>query len=194
LLENLNKGVEIMGFNLNGEAQTLQDILNARDKRVQFQQYLLQKYKSAIVSYKLNIPGPVKYNPLIRRIFDEGLQVFKKKLNELSIVIRYEEAFYENSGPEYFAVFESSSNISTFVIKKVTVYIEETHPLGRLYDMDIVDASGKIFSREELGIGLRKCLICGNNAFACGRSRSHSIEELTEKIERMASEYFKENY
>lgn len=174
----------------NGEEQSLQDILIAREKRVEYQQFLLNKYKSVILSYKLNIPGPVKYNSLIKKIFDEGLLIFKKRLKELSIDIQYEKVLYQNSGPEYFAAFKMSSNISTYLIKKLSTYIEETHDLGRLYDFDVIDASGKQFSREELGIGPRKCLLCDNNAFACGRSRTHSISELTDKIEKLAIEYF----
>ena len=51
-----------------GEEQTLQDILTSREERVQYQQYLLNKFGYTIVSYKLNIPGPIKYNSLIKQI------------------------------------------------------------------------------------------------------------------------------
>lgn len=175
-----------MSLYFKGEEQSLNDILKARDLRVQYQQYLLDKYCSAIVSYKLNIPGPIKYNSLIKQIFDEGLKSLKQVLGESSIEVVHEKTIYENSGPEYFAVFNGSSR----VIKKLTTNIEETHPLGRLYDFDVLDDQGKQISREELGIGPRKCLLCENNAFVCGRSRIHEISALTAKIESMALDYF----
>jgi holo-ACP synthase len=176
-----------------GNEQSLEDILRAREKRVQYQQYLLKKYRNAILSYKLNIPGPIKYNSLIKQIFDEGIYAFKKNFKEFSLVILQERIEYENSGPEYFAVFNFSSNLSVYLIKKLTTYIEETHPLGRLYDFDVIDATGKQFSREELGISPRKCLICDNNAFICGRSRAHSVSELIDRIETMAMDYFNDH-
>lgn len=170
-----------------GEEQTLQHILKSREQRAGYQQYLLNKYENTIVSYKLNIPGPIKYNSLIKDIFDEGLCVFRKKLDENSIVVIEEKVLYKNSGPEYFAVF----NVSACFIKKLGIYIEEKHPLGRIYDFDVLSADGKQLSREELGGNPRKCLVCKSNAFECGRSRRHPLQVLTTNIEQMASEYFK---
>ncbi|MCM0650911.1 citrate lyase holo-[acyl-carrier protein] synthase [Clostridium swellfunianum] len=170
-----------------GEEQSLQDILEARDMRVEFQEYLLNKYKMTIVSYKLNIPGPVKYSLLIKQIFDAGLEAFKQKLSEASIDIIFEKVWYKNSGPEYFAVF----NIIPVKLKQLTTSIEENHALGRLYDFDVVKADGTQVSRQELGIGQRKCLLCENSAFECGRSRRHEVSALLAHIEATTAEYFK---
>lgn len=169
-----------------GEKQNLQDILEARDKRVEYQEYLLKEYKNTIVSYKLNTPGAVKYSSLIKDIFDEGLKALRQKLKEAEIIYKYEKILYKNSGPEYFAVFYAEEKL----IKKITTDIEESHPLGRLYDFDVLDAQGNQISRKGLGLQPRKCLLCNNNAFECGRSRKHEISELTEIIENMAIDYF----
>ena len=169
-----------------GVEQSLSDILKARETRAEYQQYLLDNYRNTVVSYKLNIPGPVKYSPFIRKIFDEGLAVFTKKIGESSIVSLFEKVIYKNSGPEYLAVFD----ISPYIIKGMAANIEEMHPLGRLYDFDVFAPQGRQISREELGIGLRKCLLCDSNAFECGRSRKHDIRDLISKIENMALEYF----
>lgn len=169
-----------------GEEQVLQDVLEARDVRARYQEYLLDKYKSTIVSYKLNIPGPVKYSSLIKQIFDEGMLVFKQRLHEASISIVFEEVWYKNSGPEYFAVF----NVDAVSIKQITSSIEETHALGRLYDFDVLNSDGSQISRQELGIEQRKCLLCENNAFECGRSRRHDVSTLLAHIGTMALEYF----
>jgi phosphoribosyl-dephospho-CoA transferase len=53
-----------------------------------------------------------------------------------------------------------------------------------------LDEKGMQISREELGIDLRKCLLWDNNAFVCGRSRAHGVDELINKIEAMAIDYF----
>lgn len=83
-------------------------------------------------------------------------------------------AFYALSCPE-------GLDAASF-IKKLTVQIEETHPFGRLYDIDVYGMDGKGISRQELGLPVRKCLICDKDAKICGRSRSHSVEELQQKV------------
>jgi len=169
-----------------GFEQTLQEILDSREERVLYQKHLLSKYHNTIVSYKLNIPGPIKYNSLIKEIFDEGLQLLKLKLKDDSVEIEHLYVAYKNSGPELFAVI----NISAFVIKEITTKIEETHALGRLYDYDVLDVRGRHIDRQELNIESRKCLLCDENAFECGRSRKHTVNELTDKIHNMAFNHF----
>lgn len=175
-----------MSLYFEGRKQSVEDILKARDMRVSYQRHLIETYKSTIVSYKLNIPGSVKYNSLIKQIFDEGILTFKEELEKSSIDIVYEKAWYKDSGPEYFACF----NMPADFIKKITISIEENHPLGRLYDFDVLNHKGNQVSREELKAGSRKCLICNNDAFLCSRSRRHEVSELIDKIESMALDYF----
>lgn len=169
-----------------GEEQNVLDILEAKDRRVRYQEHLLDKYKMTVVSYKLNIPGSIKYSPLIKNIFDEGLSVFKQELEKASIDIEQEDVWYKNSGPEYFAVLNSEA----VKIKQMTSAIEEFHALGRLYDFDVINSDGSQVSRQEIGIQQRKCLLCENNAFECGRSRRHKVSTLTAHIETMALRYF----
>lgn len=176
-----------MGVSFIGEEQNLQDILASRDHRVQIQQYFLERYKSSLISYKLNIPGPVKYNSFIKEIFDEGLLAIKNKLKEDSVEIIDEKVLYKNSGPEYFAACKDAPSL----IKEITTMIEETHPLGRLFDFDILDIEGNQLSRQQIGREPRKCLMCEKNAFECGRSRNHSVNELLDHIEKIALAYFK---
>ena len=79
--------------------------------------------------------------------------------------VLHEQVTYKNSGPEYFAVI----NISSYIIKQVSTKIEEMHPLGRVYDYDVLNSKGTHIDRQELGIEARKCLLCDKNAFQCGR-------------------------
>lgn len=175
-----------MGVSFKGEEQNLQDILNSRDQRVQIQQNFLQRYRSPLISYKLNIPGPIKYNSLIKEIFDDGLLAAKNELTKASVEIINEKVLYKNSGPEYFASCKGTPSL----IKEITTVIEETHPLGRLFDFDILDLEGNQLSRQDLGREPRKCLMCEKNAFECGRARSHSADELVDHIEKIALAYF----
>ena len=53
---------------------TLQEILDARERRAEAQRELLKQHARPLISFTMNIPGPVKDSPLIRRGFDEGLR------------------------------------------------------------------------------------------------------------------------
>ncbi len=44
--------------------------------------------------------------------------------------------------------------------------------------------------RQSLGLMPRRCLICGGPAWACARSRSHSVQELRQKTETMLRQAF----
>ena len=53
---------------------TLEDILRARDARADAQRRLLRTYRLPLVSFTMNIAGPVKSSPLIALAFDTGLE------------------------------------------------------------------------------------------------------------------------
>ena len=52
---------------------TLMEMLEAREVRAGRQRELLARYARPVVSFTLNIAGPVKNGPVIRRAFREGL-------------------------------------------------------------------------------------------------------------------------
>lgn len=175
-----------MSIYFKGEEQSLQDILKAREIRSERQRYLLNNFGNTLVSFKLNIPGPIKFSSLIKSIFDEGIKEFKKTIKNSNIKIIIEEVSYNNSGPEYFAVIEKEAKC----LKAITVDIEDKHPIGRVYDFDVWEGIDHQLSREEMGMSPRKCLLCDKNAFFCSRTRNHSVKELIYKIENITLEYF----
>ena len=52
---------------------TLMEMLEAREARARRQRELLDCLSCPVVSFTMNIPGPVKNGPVIRRAFREGL-------------------------------------------------------------------------------------------------------------------------
>ena len=73
-------------------------------------------------------------------------------------------------------------------IKTLATEIEESHPLGRLFDMDVIAVDGRKADRSELGLGPRPCLICGGPARECARSRTHTVAELQTETDRRLRE------
>ncbi len=165
---------------MNGTEVQLTDMLLRREHRAEMQNLFLHKYHCPLISFCMNIPGPIKTNDLIRNAFDDGVRTLKKALNASdlnNVKILDILEIHEPTGDELLmaADFPAES------LKDITTAIEETHPLGRLFDMDVLDTNGNKLSRP----AYRKCLICSRQAQECARMRTHSVAEMQEAIEKM---------
>ena len=157
----------------------IDEILNCREKRVVIQNEMIRKYNMPVISFTMNIPGPIKTNNEIKKAFDIGKNLILEKLKENNIEILEIQELNENTGNELFV----SVNSSAEKIKNITVSIEESSELGRLFDIDVIDENFEKLSRKSF----RKCLICEKQAQECGRSRKHSVGELQNKVEKILS-------
>ena len=155
----------------------IDEILNCREKRVVIQNEMIRKYRKPIISFTMNIPGPIKTNNEIKKAFDIGKNLILEKLKENNIEILEIQELNEDTGNELFI----STNLLAEKIKNITVVIEESSELGRLFDIDVIDINFEKLSRKSF----RKCLICEKQAQECGRSRKHSVKELQDKIEEI---------
>ena len=159
---------------------TLNEILDAREKRVEKQKDILNRFKCPVISFTMNIAGPVKTSPLIERSFFKGIRLLKEKLPLDSI--KYESIEVKPTGCEaIFSVFEKAEEI-----KKTTSLIEESISLGRLFDMDVIDTDFTKLEREHP----RTCLICQKEGKVCSAGRLHSVNELSEKVKKIMEDYF----
>ena len=192
---------------------TLMDLLDSRENRVNHQKELLERFTATaasgvsahgekcrnvtLVSMTLNIPGPVKDRPEYRRALETGLHRLKTMFPDESIL--HEEFRPLITGPEGYMVIAEDP----MEIKKAAVAAEEADALGRLFDIDVLvisdnaqpDAEGHFsltdilgISRSQLGAAPRRCLLCGEDAKACARSRAHSMDDLLKKINEILSE------
>lgn len=130
----------------------------------------------------MNIPGPVKTSPLIRRSFRWGLETLKQEL----LIVLYREVSEDVTGCEAYLVVEGDPR----KIKQLCTRIEEETPLGRLFDMDVLTVTGEKLERESP----RSCIVCGAPGRGCASRRLHSVEELTAAIQKiMVSHFLKED-
>ena len=157
----------------------IDEILDCREKRVAIQNEMIKKYRNPVISFTMNIPGPIKTNDEIKKAFDIGKNLILEKLKENNIEILEKKELNVNTGNELFI----SVNSSAEKIKNITVAIEESCELGRLFDIDVIDVNFEKLSRKSF----RKCLICEEQSQECGRSRKHSVKELQDKIEEILS-------
>lgn len=157
-------------------------ILRSREARADRQQAWLKKYKTPLVSFTLNIPGPCKQSPIMDDVHEVGLKILCSILP-----VHHVQKLCENTGSE--AMMAVPMDVRR--IKSVTVDLEEHHPLGRIFDMDVIDSQGKHLSRQDMGLQPRRCLLCHEDARICTRNRTHPIPLLLERITDMAETFFR---
>jgi len=164
----------------------LEEILSARDALwSDIRQHLSAGGYALVVSVTMNIPGPVKNSPLIARSFDLAIQDVFCKIGG-GMLLPLEKAS-PLTGP--YALFACSPEISPETGKRFFVTFEEEHPIGRWLDFDLWGKDGTQVGREALGFGPRKCLLCGEDAKICGRSRKHATKELYDYTVRHLDAY-----
>ena len=151
----------------------MQEILAARERRAARQKELLEKYGTPLVCFTMNIPGPEKNSPLIEEAFQMGEQMLEAQFSVAGLWVAFIEKWYEPAGCVGFYAVEGNAER----IKELTTEIEDASPLGRLFDMDVMDANGVKLAR----LNERKCLLCGESARVCGRSRAHGLDALVKR-------------
>lgn len=171
----------------NGPAVTLREVLENKSRRAERQKALLREDADGLISFSLNIPGNIKQFPLARAAFEEGAACLRGRFG--ARIIR-EECLDAPTGSEGLFVFRGSCEAA----KKTAAELEENHPLGRLFDLDVLTGDGTHLSRLDLGLSPRRCLICGRNAKECGRSMAHPLPLLREKIGDLLEGFFREKW
>lgn len=168
----------------NIKAVSLEEMLEARERRAARQAALRETYGLPVVSFTMNIAGPIKNSPLIRRGFELGCAQLDKALacEGFPVIWRETESFA--AGNEAFYV----TSADPFRLKAMAAELEDASPMGRLFDIDVLDRDGRKISRTDTGRGERLCLICGGPAKACARSRRHTVEELSRRTGELLRE------
>ena len=138
-----------------------------REKRAERQAELINGFKTPLICFTMNIPGEIKFSPLIKTVFSYGINALNEEFSEN--IIHFEQIFSLTGCEAFFSV-----NADAQFIKDRAVFLENTLPAGRLYDIDVIDSSGNKLSRN----GQRKCIICGKSAAVCARSRAHGLPAL----------------
>ena len=159
---------------------TLEQVLRAREERVLRQQACLKEHRCPVVCFTMNIAGPVKTSPLIIRGFREGLRVLEARLPADCVLSRQTEI--SDTGCE--TIF--SVQMKAAALKALCKDIEDSHPLGRLFDMDVLDPDAGKLSRGRH----RGCIVCGEPGWQCAAGRRHGVPELQAATHRILYDFF----
>lgn len=165
---------------------TLTEMLNAREARVYRQQALTVKFGLPVVSFSLNVAGPVKNTPLLRRVFCEGMSRLFDTLQANRVKVELCEESDQPTGCEAILVVRADA----CEIKRLCARLEDEDRLGRLFDMDVLTADGTRLDREALGYAPRTCIICGKEGKGCASRRLHTVAELQSETRKIARDFF----
>lgn len=165
---------------------TLNELLASRDSRHAMQQKLLAEHSGkTLVCLTVVMPGSVKRNQQSLIVAHAAVE---QMIGSYELGVRNDERLIERdleTGYEAYLI----TDLPLLEAKRIAVQIEDTHPLGRLFDIDIIDKDGVPVSRDRVGSNPRRCLVCDREARYCMRMRWHTQEEIWERINAMVDEY-----
>jgi triphosphoribosyl-dephospho-CoA synthase CitG/holo-ACP synthase CitX len=156
-------------------------LLTAREDRAARQRAALARFGKPLLSITVVMPGPVKDGSLSRSVMELALQEVDQLVCARHWRVLSRDVSWHGSGPE--ALY--SLNVDAQVLKALAIDLEEQHPIGRLWDLDVIAPGGVGLSRRDLGKPPRPCLLCNRPAHECGRSRRHPLPELLKAVRQM---------
>lgn len=122
-------------------AVSIPELLVSRDARQARQHVWLARHPIPLVSFTVVAPGPIKDSELTRRLFNHGVNALHTLAAQAGWHIREQAALASACGPEGMLSIEAPARD----IKLATIELEHTHPLGRLWDIDVL-TPGATFS------------------------------------------------
>ena len=169
----------------SGPSAGLEAVLEARDARVERRKRITDKWPRPLISLSVVMPGPVKDCAASRYLRQAALDVLMPALGRRGWSADIGEVHDGVAGPDAIIAVAAPAT----ELKLATVAIEDTHPLGRLWDLDVTDPRMEAVSRRSLGLPARRCLVCSQPAHACARSRAHPLEEVLTAIRAVIDTY-----
>lgn len=157
---------------------TLGELLQSRDDRCALERQLLRAHRGdTVVVLTVVMPGSVKRDNRSLAVAHAAVAAIRREfgippIQERDLSTGY-EAYWIISGNDHDAV------------KRRTCSIEESHPLGRLFDIDVLRPDGTPVSRRSIGIEPRRCLVCDREARFCMRNHTHTADEIQQAVNRL---------
>ena len=168
---------------MTSQGITLDKLLQSREQRWRRQQQLILKHPEAtLVCLTVIMPGPVKRNTQSLTVARAAIVAIQQTFADSVLQLTNHDL---ETGFEAYMLTSLGPNDA----KHKACGLEDTHPLGRLFDVDVIDKKGLPISRSTIGKTPRRCLLCDHEARYCMRNHSHTQEELHQKIAEMIDDY-----
>lgn len=160
----------------------ISNMLDDREARWRAAIDLAARWSKPIIVGTVVMPGPDKSGETAAAIFAELTAALGSRATDCKWLVHHSEIRRGASGPGIMLVVSEGDPLA---VKAQVVELEETHPVGRLFDLDVYDLEGRPVSRQDLDIAPRSCLVCGGDVQECRRAGKHTLLELQSVIERM---------
>ncbi len=158
--------------------------LDAREKRAFEVLNFFKSYpRDSLIVIQANMPSSLTNKPIHYYLIKIFSNIIKDKYD-----VKLEGIFKGADGP-YILLKKERQNID---FKRELVEIEESHPLGRLIDLDYFIEPKKSISRSDLNLKLRSCFICNQVAYICIRNQTHGVKEVEDYINQSFFNYIKD--
>lgn len=162
---------------------TLDQLLTSKEQRSKRQLELIAQYPaSTLVCLTVIMPGNIKRNFHSLIVAQAAMTAM---VNAFSSSIVNLEARDLVTGYEAYL----TTSLTQREAKQLACEIEDEHPLGRLFDIDVITPTGEPIARTSIGCEPRKCLMCDNEARFCMRNHTHTQEELHNRIAELIEDY-----
>lgn len=165
---------------------SLEALLAAKDNRAARQADWLARYQQPIISLTLVTPGAVKDSIRYRNTMGVALQACDQLLWQNRWPVLDRQVLWLPTGAEALWCVEHPA----VEIKAQCVEMEQTHPLGRLWDIDVFCQKNGQIGRHSLDLNTRRCLVCNEPAHGCARSRRHPVKEVVAQVEKLIDGWF----
>lgn len=128
--------------------------------------------------------GRLKDSEVTRRIFNHGVTALRALAAKQGWQIQEQAALVSASGPEGMLSIAAPARD----LKLATIELEHSHPLGRLWDIDVLTPEGEILSRRDYSLPPRRCLLCEQSAAVCARGKTHQLTDLLNRMEALLND------
>lgn len=127
---------------------------------------------------------PIKDSEVTRRIFNHGVTALRALAAKQGWQIQEQAALVSASGPEGMLSIAAPARD----LKLAIIELEHSHPLGRLWDIDVLTPEGEILSRRDYSLPPRRCLLCEQSAAVCARGKTHQLTDLLNRMEALLND------
>lgn len=164
-------------------AVTLNELLRSRDERWATEKRLQREHPSdVLVVLTVVMPGSVKRDSRSLVVAHAAVEAVNAQLEGKIVFSKTRDL---DTGFEGYWVARGEA----LDIKQQLCGIEEAHPLGRLFDIDVLGKDAVPISRTDVGFAPRRCLLCDHEARWCMRNHTHTQDEIQVKITQMVADY-----
>lgn len=162
---------------------TLDMLLASRESRQAKQMALMSAHPGhTLVCLTVVMPGAVKRNLHSLIVANAALTAVLECFRPHLIDIEVRDLV---TGYEAYLVID----MEALSAKELSCQIEDEHPLGRLFDIDVLSTDGIPLSRAQVGDAPRRCLLCEHESRWCMRNHTHTQAELHARISQMIDDY-----